>query len=46
MRVHGALDLDGPIEDLWLDLAANTARFLARDYTLDGCSDASVLRAF
>jgi lauroyl/myristoyl acyltransferase len=45
-RVQGALELDGPIEDLWLDLAANTTRFLARDYTLDGASDATFFERF
>jgi lauroyl/myristoyl acyltransferase len=46
MRVRDALDLDGPIEDLWPDLAANTARFLARDYTLDSRWDARVFERF
>jgi phosphatidylinositol dimannoside acyltransferase len=46
MRVRNALDLDEAIEDLWPDLAANTARFLARDYTLDGCSDATLFTRF
>lgn len=45
-KVQGALDLDGPVENLWLDLAANTARFLARDYTLDGRSDATLFTRF
>ena len=45
-NVQRFLDLDGPIEDLWSDLAANTARFLARDYTLDGCSDSSFFARF
>jgi len=46
MKVRDALDLDGPVEDLWPDLAANTARFLARDYTLDSRSDATVFERF
>ena len=45
IEVRDALDLDGPIERLWPELAANTARFLARDYTLDGRSDATALRS-
>jgi lauroyl/myristoyl acyltransferase len=45
-RVGEALELDGPIEGLWPDLAVNTARFLARDYTLDGRSDATALERF
>ncbi len=46
MKVRDALDLDGPVEDLWPDLAANTARFLARDYTLDSRSEATVFARF
>ncbi len=46
VRVRGALDLDRPIEELLPELAANTARFLARDYTLDGCSDAEFFERF
>jgi lauroyl/myristoyl acyltransferase len=34
-----ALDLDESIESLWPELAAGTARFLARDFTLDGGSN-------
>ena len=41
-----ALDLDGPIEPLWPELAANSARFLARDYALDVASDAAVFGRF
>jgi lauroyl/myristoyl acyltransferase len=45
-RAGRALDLDAPIEPLWPDLAANTARILARDYPLDRRCDASVLGRF
>jgi lauroyl/myristoyl acyltransferase len=40
------LDLDGPIAARWPALAANTARFLARDYALDVASDAAVFSRF
>ena len=46
MKARDALDLDGSVEDLWPDLAASTARFLARDYTLDCRSDAAVFARF
>ena len=46
MRVRDALDLDGPIEDLWPELAANMARFLARDYPLDSRWDERVFERF
>jgi lauroyl/myristoyl acyltransferase len=45
-HVQEALDLDGPIEPLWLVLAANSARFLARDYALDVASDTAVFGRF
>ncbi len=45
-RVRAALDLDGPIEELWPDLAGNTARFLARDCTLERCSDVAFFERF
>jgi lauroyl/myristoyl acyltransferase len=45
-QVREALELDEPIETLWTGLAANTARFLARDYALDVKSDHSVLTRF
>ena len=40
------LDLDGPIEAQWPALAANSARFLARDYGLDVASDEAVFGRF
>jgi lauroyl/myristoyl acyltransferase len=45
-RAAQALELDAPIEPPWPDLAANTARILARDYPLDVRNDASVLGRF
>jgi lauroyl/myristoyl acyltransferase len=46
IQARDALDLDGRVEELWPDLAANTARFLARDYSLDSRSDAKVFERF
>jgi lauroyl/myristoyl acyltransferase len=45
-RTSAALDADWPVEAIWPDLAANIARFLARDYPLDGRSDQEVLGRF
>ncbi len=45
-RARIALDADWPIESTWSNLAANTARFLARDYPLDRQPDEAVLRRF
>ena len=45
-RVKRALDADWSIEKTWPALAANTARFLARDYPLDRQTDEAVLRRF
>ncbi len=45
-RAGEALDADWPIATVWPDLAANTARFLARDYPLDRQSDEAVLSRF
>jgi phosphatidylinositol dimannoside acyltransferase len=45
-RTSAALDADWSIEATWPALAANTARFLARDYPLDGQSDEEVLARF
>jgi lauroyl/myristoyl acyltransferase len=41
-----ALDADWSVEATWPALAANTARFLARDYPLDCQSDQAVLSRF
>ena len=41
-----ALDLDPSTEHLWLDLAAGTARFLARDCTLEGETERGALDRF
>ena len=41
-----ALDADWSIETTWPALAANTARFLARDYPIDRQSDEAVLSRF
>ena len=41
-----ALDLDESIEHLWPDLAAGTARFLARDCTLEGRTSPPALDRF
>src|SRR5580693_505668 len=38
-RANAALDADWSIETTWPELAANTARFLGRDYPLDCQSD-------
>ena len=47
LRRHGdALEADWPLEATWPALAANTARFLARDYPLDRQPDAEVLARF
>ena len=45
-RASVALDADWSIETTWPALAANTARFLARDYPLDCQSDEDVLSRF
>jgi phosphatidylinositol dimannoside acyltransferase len=45
-RASTALDADWPIDTTWPALAANTARFLARDYPLDRQTDAAVLSRF
>jgi lauroyl/myristoyl acyltransferase len=45
-RVQQALELDTPIEPQWPELAANTARILARDYSLDVSSNGAVLDRF
>ena len=45
-RASAALDADWSIETTWPALAANTARFLARDYPLDRQSDEAVLSRF
>jgi phosphatidylinositol dimannoside acyltransferase len=45
-RARIALDADWSIETTWPVLAANTARFLARDYPLDRQSDQAVLGRF
>jgi phosphatidylinositol dimannoside acyltransferase len=45
-RVKLALDADWSVETTWPALAANTARFLARDYPLDRQPDEAVLRRF
>ena len=46
MRASAALDADWSIETTWPALAANTARFLARDYPLDRQPDQAVLDRF
>ena len=46
LRASAALDADWPIETTWSRLAANTARFLARDYPLDRQTDEAVLKRF
>jgi phosphatidylinositol dimannoside acyltransferase len=43
---EAALDADWPMETTWPALAANTARFLARDYPLDRKSDQAILARF
>jgi phosphatidylinositol dimannoside acyltransferase len=45
-RAGAALDADWSMKDIWPALAANTARFLARDYPLDRQSDSAVLARF
>ena len=45
-RAGAALDADWSIETTWPALAANTARFLARDYPLDRQTDEAVLSRF
>jgi lauroyl/myristoyl acyltransferase len=45
-RAQEALDLDGPVEELWPALAASTLRTLARDYPLDCRSDEDALGRF
>jgi phosphatidylinositol dimannoside acyltransferase len=45
-RAGAALDADWSIRAIWPELAANTARFLARDYPLDRQSDEAVLSRF
>jgi lauroyl/myristoyl acyltransferase len=45
-RASAALDADWSIEAIVPALAANTARFLARDYALDRQADACVLARF
>jgi phosphatidylinositol dimannoside acyltransferase len=45
-RASDALDADWPVEKTWPALAASSARFLARDYPLDGLSDQAVLDRF
>ncbi len=45
-RASAALDADWSIETTWPELAANTARFLGRDYPLDCQSDEEILRRF
>jgi lauroyl/myristoyl acyltransferase len=45
-RAGAALEADWSIRDVWPALAANTARFLARDYPLDGQSDEAILSRF
>jgi lauroyl/myristoyl acyltransferase len=45
-RTRDSLSLDGSLESLWPQLAAGTARFLARDYFLDVPGDATVMPRF
>jgi phosphatidylinositol dimannoside acyltransferase len=45
-RASDALDAEWPIETTWPALAASAARFIARDYPLDGLSDQAVLDRF
>jgi lauroyl/myristoyl acyltransferase len=45
-RAGAALDADWSIRAIWPELAANTARFQARDYPLDRQSDEAVLSRF
>jgi lauroyl/myristoyl acyltransferase len=45
-RAGAALEADWSLEAIWPALAANTARFLARDYPLDDQPDEAVLVRF
>jgi lauroyl/myristoyl acyltransferase len=45
-RAEAALEVDWPLKATWPALAANTARFLARDYPLDRQPDDAVLARF
>jgi lauroyl/myristoyl acyltransferase len=45
-RAGAALDADWSIREIWPALAANTARFQARDYPLDRQTDEAVLSRF
>ena len=45
-RAREALELVEPVERRWAELAANSARFLARDYLLDVPSDGATLERF
>lgn len=45
-NARDALDLDEPVERLWPGLAAGTARFLARDCTLEGRTSRAALDRF
>ena len=45
-RASAALDADWSIATIWPCAAANTARFLWRDYPLDRQSDKAVLSRF
>jgi phosphatidylinositol dimannoside acyltransferase len=45
-RAGAALDVDWSIDATWPRLAANTARFLGRDYPLDRLPDAAILSRF
>jgi lauroyl/myristoyl acyltransferase len=45
-RAGAALEADWPIGEIWPALAANTARFVARDYPLDRQPDEAVLARF
>ncbi len=44
MAVQPALERDAPAAALWLDLAAGSARFQARDCTLEGSSEKALWR--
>ncbi len=45
-RAAEAIDADWSIREVWPAMAANTARFLARDYPLDRLDDEEVLARF
>jgi phosphatidylinositol dimannoside acyltransferase len=45
-RAQTALDADWSIDATWPALAANSARYVARDYTLDGLSDRGISERF